>query len=184
MAEETREQALHKRALEWYAGQLRRRPLQTKVTTSALISVLGELLRAAIKKDRTSLRRIAVFAAYGGAVVAPIMHFWYSFLERSCRKYGTGVVGIIMRLVGDRLVLGPPFIAATILFLQTGLGGSLRKGAAAVKKQFLPVFAAATKLWTPAQLVNFKAVPVQYRVLYGNLVAVGWNVLLAMMVSS
>jgi len=35
------------------------------------------------------------------------------------------------------------------------------------------------KVWTPAQLINLTVIPLPLRVLYANMVALGWNVYLA-----
>uniref|UniRef100_A0A7R9YBL3 Peroxisomal membrane protein 2 n=1 Tax=Pinguiococcus pyrenoidosus TaxID=172671 RepID=A0A7R9YBL3_9STRA len=166
--------------LAWYKSQLRKRPLTTKSLSSAVIAALGELLSSALKRQRLSARRLLIFFAYGGLFVGPIMHWWYALLERHCRRYGAGTYGLLLRLLGDRLIMAPPFLLGSIFFLQTLLSGSVRGGAKAAREQFASVFSSSIKLWTPAQLVNFKLVPIEYRVLFGNLVAILWNAFLAM----
>jgi hypothetical protein len=34
-------------------------------------------------------------------------------------------------------------------------------------------------VWTPAQIINFKYVPLNFRVLFASAVALGWNAYLA-----
>lgn len=173
------ERAAVKKWLAAYNDALAKRPLLTKSITSALVSLVGEVLQSIAKRERLSPRRCATFAAYGGLFVGPVMHFWYGFLERTCRKYGSGTVGLILRIVWDRLIMGPPFIAATIFIIKVLLSGRWKRSLGSVRAQFGDVFTTALKIWTPAQVVNFRYVPVAYRVLYGNLVAVSWNVYLA-----
>jgi hypothetical protein len=36
------------------------------------------------------------------------------------------------------------------------------------------------QVWTVAQAVNFQVVPLEYRVLYGNMVALWWNIYLSL----
>ena len=35
------------------------------------------------------------------------------------------------------------------------------------------------RVWTPVQFINFSYVPLQFRVLFANVVALGWNAYLA-----
>ena len=39
---------------------------------------------------------------------------------------------------------------------------------------------AIVKVWTVAQAVNFQLVPLDYRVLFGNVVALWWNIYLSL----
>ena len=50
----------------------------------------------------------------------------------------------------------------------------------AIKKAYAAALLLNWKVWTPCQVVNFKYVPVQYRVLFGNCVALWWNIYLSM----
>lgn len=36
------------------------------------------------------------------------------------------------------------------------------------------------QVWTVAQAVNFQVVPLEYRVLFGNMVALWWNIYLSL----
>lgn len=44
---------------------------------------------------------------------------------------------------------------------------------------FVSLLTASRKVWTPAQIINFTYVPLNFRVLFASFVALGWNAYLA-----
>ena len=60
-----------------------------------------------------------------------------------------------------------------------GVPAVLSAGAIKVRTELRPTILANWKLWPLANAANFALVPLQYRVLFTNLVAVIWNVYLS-----
>jgi hypothetical protein len=50
-----------------------------------------------------------------------------------------------------------------------------------VKNSFAAALFTNWKVWTVAQAINFKLVPLEYRVLFGNCVALWWNIYLSLL---
>jgi len=54
--------------------------------------------------------------------------------------------------------------------------GTLEQALASVQTKLVPTVQKSLILWVPAQYVNFMYVPLELKVLYGNVVALLWNV--------
>lgn len=72
----------------------------------------------------------------------------------------------------------------TVLFIM-GIamlrGQSWQYGWAETKVGFWPLISAGQKLWPAVSLLNLTLVPLEYRMLVGGLVGVGWGVFLSLM---
>ena len=185
-----------KAILRAYRSALVTSPLKTKALTSCVISLLGELLGAYIKRRKffleykyanpahaprlIDIKRFAIFGFYGLAITGPLFHWWYGFLEKITREGNiTGAKGIMAKVVLDRVVLTPPFLLFTLAYIQGLLTLQPRETVVNVKKSYGSALLANWRWWTVAQLINFNYVPVEGRVLFGNFVALFWNTYLS-----
>ncbi|KAF0683779.1 Aste57867_24163 [Aphanomyces stellatus] len=164
-----------------YQDELREKPLQTKAATSAAMGVCGEVLAHTLKKKpiyTVSFRRMLAFGLYGGVVTGPIMHYWYGFLERM--RSGGNKLTPTQKLLMDRLLLTPPFVALTILMLGVLNGASATAARANLRAVYWTTLLMNWKVWTFTQWLSFNYVPPHFRVLWGNAVAVWWNCYLSL----
>lgn len=128
-------------------------------------------------------------AVYGAAFVAPFAHSWYGLLDRAIaplssaattavRSAGVNLVNLRLaarRALVDQLSVGPIF--NTGFFVSRGLiaGKSGEEIENKMRADFLRMTSYGLCLWVPAQFVNFLLVPLNYRVLYINLVGLSWS---------
>lgn len=189
--------------LTQYQEALSNKPLETKMYTSCVVSLLGEVIGSSIKQSRYrglmaanknnnrytvanmppvfDLKRLAIFGVYGLALTGPIFHWWYGFLEKTVRSWNiVGTANVLTKIALDRLVLTPPFLLLTLIYMQFMQSFNMAKTSAAVKNIYASALYLNWRVWTPAQAVNFKFVPLEYRVLFGNLVALWWNIALSL----
>lgn len=151
--------------------------LASQAVTSAAISAVGDITSQLVFEERDALdwRRLSTFTVLGGVLVAPTLHAWYSFLHR--RLPGDAMATVGRRLLLDQLAFAPTFIPSfmmTLLLLE-GHAHPARK----VRHEWWPAMLVNWQLWVPAQLINFRFVPVHFQVLFANGVAVVWNVYLS-----
>ncbi|OQR92930.1 hypothetical protein ACHHYP_03102 [Achlya hypogyna] len=168
---------------------------RTKAITSAAMGAIGEVAAHYLKHKTLhglSLRRLMAFAFYGGAITAPVMHFWYGFLEQ-VRVEGERLTSN-GKLLLDRLLLTPPFLAATLFSLSVLTGASTDASRALLRKNYITALWMNWKVWTFTQYISFHYVPAHLRVLWGttpiisassgciigNAVAVWWNCYLSL----
>eukprot|EP01031_Cornospumella_fuschlensis_P040954 gene40954-49958_t len=174
-----------------YASALQTSPLITKAITSAVISIIGEMTGSYLlsrrpgaqpRTSREMIHRAAVFGSYGLLVTGPLFHWWYGALETVVQRMNLPFndLGIIVKLALNQLVMTPPFLLLTLAYLQYFLSLNATQTVRNVKNSFAAALFTNWKVWTVAQAVNFKFVPLQYRVLFGNVIALWWNIYLSM----
>eukprot|EP00388_Colpodella_angusta_P025333 GDKK01002324.1.p1 GENE.GDKK01002324.1~~GDKK01002324.1.p1 ORF type:complete len:138 (+),score=12.87 GDKK01002324.1:1-414(+) len=129
-----------------------------------------------------SLRRMAVFASYGLVVTGPFFHWWYGVLEKnvSAMKLPSSYLVTLVKVAITQIVMTPPFLVFTLAYIKYFLSFDTHETVMAVKKTFAVALLTNYKVWTVAQAVNFQVVPLDYRVLFGNMIALWWNVYLSL----
>lgn len=121
-----------------------------------------------------------LFFFFGLAVSGPFFHWWYGTLEKLCRSAPSGTaLGIFWRVALDRLLATPPFLAATLFGLHFLQHFKPSQAVGNMRNLYWGALLMNWKVWTIAQVINFKFVPVKNRVVFGSLVAVWWNIYLS-----
>lgn len=72
----------------------------------------------------------------------------------------------------DQLLFAPTFIGVFLTSMAVLEGTPPRDK---LDKSYVPALTTNYMVWPFVQLVNFKFVPLQHRVLFVNLIAIGWN---------
>ncbi|KAJ8598306.1 hypothetical protein CTAYLR_007548 [Chrysophaeum taylorii] len=184
------------RALRWYDDCLARAPIRTKMASSGLVSAVGDGLAQLISSTPPDLKRTAAWTLCGALYFAPFLHFWYNMLARLERhvqeRYGASKTVTVL----GQLVLNQTVGAATInfffcfvfqfVFLALDFDHTLAPGVAVaravdtVRRTFLSIMLANWLVWPLPSLVNLVFVPLQYRVLFNNGVALVWKCILSL----
>jgi hypothetical protein len=125
------------------------------------------------------------FALYNVAI-APIVGRWFIFLEsRFPMPAVTQVVAktwlkasdkiTLKRMVTDQTLFAP--MSLSLFFSVMGLveTGTLEGVQAKFRDAYLPALKANYQLWPAVQLINFKFVPLQYRLPVVSTVGIVWN---------
>ncbi|KAJ8415284.1 hypothetical protein AAFF_G00422640 [Aldrovandia affinis] len=182
-----RDSAFHRRLLQQYLLLLKKYPILTKSVTSGILSALGNLLSQTLErrkniKDGSSKKDVdllgpARFAIYGLCVTGPLSHYFYQLLELllpSTVPYCT-----LKRLLLDRLVFAPAFLLLFFFVMNALEGRTFSAFQGKVRAGYWPALKMNWKVWTPFQFININYVPVEFRVLFANLVALFWYAYLA-----
>ncbi|KAL4223126.1 Mpv17 / PMP22 [Mactra antiquata] len=169
--------------LNKYLKLLQEKPLITKSCTSATVSALGNFLSQKIAPPpggKVVWRSVASYAAFAFFISAPVIHHFYLFLEKiQPKKDKPSKIDNIKRLLIDRFLFTPPFIAL-FLYVVTILEG--HGSAVAIEKirsQFWMILKMNWKVWTLFTYINVNYIPVRYRVLFGNTVGLFWSIYVA-----
>eukprot|EP00455_Lapot_gusevi_P048838 TRINITY_DN6816_c0_g1_i1.p1 TRINITY_DN6816_c0_g1~~TRINITY_DN6816_c0_g1_i1.p1 ORF type:complete len:197 (-),score=24.62 TRINITY_DN6816_c0_g1_i1:4-594(-) len=162
-----------------YAAAMKKNPLRVKVMTSGTCFLLSDLIRQALEKKQSdkpfNVKRAARMTLIGACVHAPFLHRWFIFLER---RFGPQFS--ISKLAVDQLVGLPLFIATFLTANSLLQGHSLDMVVKKLEHDWLTVVQRGILLWTPAQLINFKLVPLDFRILYMNSVSLFWGTYLSL----
>ena len=130
---------------------------------------LPHCCRACRITNTVNLKRIVSYSAVVGA--PPYSHYWFMFLERM----GTGTNTM---LVLDQLVWRPLTIAWSFLVGAYLRDGSLKNLGSNMKGGYKKAVTNGLILWVPLQYINFKFVPMQWRVLFIDVVHFFWDIYL------
>ncbi|KAF5923856.1 peroxisomal membrane protein 2 [Diceros bicornis minor] len=177
--------ALPRRALAQYLRLLRLYPVLTKAATSGILSALGNLLAQMSEKQQKKencSQKLDVsgplrYAIYGFFFTGPLSHFFYLFLEHWIPSE-VPLAGV-KRLLLDRLLFAPAFLLLFFFIMNFLEGRDTAAFAAKMRSGFWPALRMNWRVWTPVQFININYVPLQFRVLFANVVALFWYAYLA-----
>ncbi|RPB25690.1 hypothetical protein L211DRAFT_96770 [Terfezia boudieri ATCC MYA-4762] len=162
--------------IRWYQTRLARSPLLTQSVTTGILFAAGDCISQQVVERRGfqnyDVLRTARMGAYGGFIFGPMVVQWYRLLERSIRFPGRPSMEIVSRVAADQLIFTP----VNMVFFFSGLslleGGSVTEK---LKSSYSSTLLTNWMVWPAVQLVNFKLVPLNHRLLVVNLISLGWN---------
>ncbi|KAL1189192.1 Peroxisomal membrane protein PMP22 [Cardamine amara subsp. amara] len=164
--------------LSWYLALLSDSPVLTKAVTSALLTLIGDLIcQLAINKTSSlDKKRTLTFTILGLGLVGPALHFWYLYLSKVVTA--SGLTGTVLRLLLDQFVFAPVFVGVFLSAVVT-LEGKPSNVIPKLQQEWTGAVLANWQLWIPFQFLNFRFVPQNFQVLASNIVALAWNVILS-----
>ncbi|CAL0322887.1 unnamed protein product [Lupinus luteus] len=164
--------------LSWYLALLEQYPVPVKALTSAILTLIGDLICQLVidKVQSVDLKRTFLFTVIGFGLVGPTLHFWYLYLSKLVPQPGAS--GAVLRLVLDQFLFSPIFIGVFLSTLLT-LEGRPSEAIPKLKQEWFSAVLANWQLWIPFQFFNFRFVPQQFQVLAANVIALAWNVILS-----
>ncbi|KAJ2981602.1 hypothetical protein NQ176_g1927 [Zarea fungicola] len=161
--------------LRWYNARLAARPLLTQSITTAVLFATGDITaqqlvdkRGLEKHDFTRTGRMAL---YGGFVFGPAATTWFNFLARRV-TFANKRVETAARVIIDQSLFAPVAIGAFLSSMATMEGASASER---LQKMWWPTLCTNWMVWPFVQTINFTFLPLQYRVLFANVVSIGWN---------
>ncbi|RID68751.1 hypothetical protein BRARA_C00890 [Brassica rapa] len=164
--------------LSWYLALLSNYPVLTKAVTSAILTLIGDLICQLTINRTSSLdkKRTLTFTILGLGLVGPALHFWYLYLSKVVTA--SGLSGAVLRLLLDQFVFAPVFVGV-FLSAVVALEGKPSHVIPKLKQEWTGAVVANWQLWIPFQFLNFRFVPQNFQVLASNVVALAWNVILS-----
>lgn len=163
-----------------YARVMRDHPVKTQLITTGTVMLSGDLIAQKVLERRSTVDvpRAARFFVMGVGFVGPILRVWYITLERLVGTTG-GRAMVIKKVLLDQGVFTPVFIPSFLSALGALQGRSWEGIKDMVRADYLAILKANYMLWPAAQLINFRFVPLAYRVPFASCVALVWNIYLA-----
>jgi len=151
-----------------------KQPLPTNCVLYGSLSGLAELSQQTVlyklstqsgdKKDKYDLRSVGNYVAVGGGVFAPVLHFWYKWLDRVMP--GTAARIVARKVAVDAVVFAVPYYTAFYVCLNYLSKVPLEESLAELRKKLVPTILSTTAFWVPAQTINFRYISPKYRVIY------------------
>ncbi|KAL3668400.1 hypothetical protein V7S43_006488 [Phytophthora oleae] len=172
-----------------YDRWLRDSPLLTKGVTSAVLFGLGDRIAQRTENSETGndaedhhgLKRTVRMMLWGGLVFAPVGHAWYNLLEKAVRS--KGAASIVKKIAVDQVIFSPPLSLAFFTYAGVSEGKPVRETVASAVAKLPPTLAVNWTVWPLVHVCTFGFVPLQYRILFINVVNIGWSAFLSRMAS-
>ncbi|XP_004303336.1 PREDICTED: protein sym-1 [Fragaria vesca subsp. vesca] len=164
--------------LSWYLDLLAKYPVLIKALTSAILTLIGDVICQLVidQVPCLDLKRTFLFTLLGLVLVGPTLHFWYLYLSKLVTFPGAS--GAFMSLLLDQFLFSPMFIGVFLSALMT-LEGRPSQVIPKLQQEWFSSVLANWQLWVPFQFLNFRFVPQQFQVLAANVIALVWNVILS-----
>ncbi|XP_014668995.1 PREDICTED: mpv17-like protein 2 [Priapulus caudatus] len=151
--------------------------LVTNVGISMTLSAAGDVLQQHYQMsqgrhvawDRRRTRHLAT----SGMTVGFGCHWWYLFLDR--KLPGRALPIVLKKMVADQVIFSP--VMWSVFFVTLGLleGTGARHMVNETIFKGQKLWTAELLVWPPAQMVNFMLLPTHYRVLYDNVISLGFD---------
>ncbi|XP_068461158.1 peroxisomal membrane protein 2 [Clinocottus analis] len=182
-----RDAAIHVRLLQQYLVLLKKYPILTKSVTSGILTALGNLLSQILEAKKKANNGAVVsqvdpagaarYAIYGLVITGPLSHYFYQLMEMWMPS--TDPLCIVKRLLLDRLVFAPGFLLIFYFVMNILEAKGWRDFEKKMRGSYWTALKMNWKVWTPFQFININFVPVQFRVLFANVIALFWYAYLA-----
>ncbi|CAO3698681.1 hypothetical protein G6F56_007378 [Rhizopus delemar] len=136
---------------------------------------------------RWDFARTFRFAAYNFCV-APIGGKWYIFLDRFFpmpKSVATAALArqankmVIKRMVTDQALFAPSGLVLFFTVMGLSETGHWRGVLEKMKDAYVPALIANYKVWPAVQFINFKFMPLQYRLPFVSSLGIVWNAYLS-----
>ncbi|KAJ1463154.1 hypothetical protein M885DRAFT_455720 [Pelagophyceae sp. CCMP2097] len=189
-------------AAQWYMSQLETRPMSTKMWTAGIIGGCGDALSQILSVGPFRAERCAAFVCVNAGFVAPMMAPWFGFLNGRAAyakkhtklpKWAISVLQVsadqtffvftFYALFFPALELAKWAMALVFRFEYQPITGALAAGFAGTKVHFWPTLLINWRIWPLVNLFNFGLVPPKLQLLVSNVISVGWNYILSLMVN-
>ncbi|KAH9607742.1 hypothetical protein KSS87_008969 [Heliosperma pusillum] len=154
-----------------YLDLLVKFPVLTKAVTSALLTLIGDVICQLLVMDN-------LYCDYSVIIfVHRCLHSCrYLFISKLVTMPGAS--GAFLRLILDQLFFAPIFVGVFLSASMT-LEGRSSLVVPKLQQEWFSSVLANWQLWIPFQFLNFRFVPQQFQVLASNFVALVWNVILS-----
>ncbi|XP_026481156.1 protein Mpv17 [Ctenocephalides felis] len=165
-----------RRVLAAYQAMLAKQPFLTQVAQTSLIMGVGDFIAQKFLEKKPfsqyEISRTLGFCFVGATVVAPWLTVWYRTLHRIVKP---SKFAPLQKMLMDQILMAPNFTFAIVTSLNLVTGKSFHQAIAETKTTYVDIMKANYCLWPFAQLVNFYMMPLNYQVLFVQVVSVGWN---------
>lgn len=151
--------------------------LLTNISISTFLSGAGDVLQQRYQLTSGGLSsfnrgRTCRMSAAGG-VTGVICHYWYIWLDRVLMGHSPAIV--LRKVLLDQLVFSPVFIVSFLASFELLRGNGPDGIARTVRSKFLELYKAEWTVWPAAQAFSFYALSTKYRVLWDNVVSLGYD---------
>jgi len=144
-----------------------------------LVGAGDVIAQQAVEKKGKShdVMRTAKMTVMGLCVLGPGLRTWYLILDRVVK--GAGTSAAVKKMLMDQTLWAPSFLAMFFCLVGAMNGKEVEEIKDKFRSDYIDAMKINYMIWPAVQIVNFKFVPMQHRVIVVNIVALFWNTYLA-----
>lgn len=144
--------------------------------TTSILFATGDITAQQLVERRGlkahDLTRTGRMALYGGCVFGPVATTWFNLLARKITIPGRPRLETLARVGCDQGAFAPVMIGVFLSSMATMEGASPKER---LEKTWWTALKTNWMIWPMVQFVNFTYLPLQHRVLFANIISIGWN---------
>ncbi|XP_044267064.1 protein Mpv17 [Tribolium madens] len=163
-----------------YETFLIRHPKMTQAVQTGVLMGAGDVISQVFIEEqpvkKLNYKRTLQFVSVGAFYVGPALTIWYGVLDKYVGKSGKRVA--LTKVALDQICFAPVCLLGFMVTVGALQGKTVQEVKRAIRETYPDILLANYKLWPAAQTINFYFVPLQYQVLYAQVVALFWNVYL------
>ncbi|EGG14075.1 pmp22 family protein [Cavenderia fasciculata] len=172
------------RAYSGYVDALHTKPILTKAVTTGTLYFISDTISQHLENRKKASDewkfdyvRAFKFSVFGFVITGPTFHFWYHILDTSFPKKVFSHV--IIKAALDQIICAPIFDA--VFFMGMGVldGKSKEDIYTKLKNDWLRTYLVDCAVWPICNIVSFRYISNKQRVLFMNIVNIGWAAFLA-----
>lgn len=168
----------------WYNKVIEQRPITTKCFTSFITFGCGDLICQQIEKFTNKEKKFdfmrTIKQGSFGFVVTPYLHLQFCIIMPYLFR-GKGLVYTIKNITYDQSIGAPIFTSLFFMYLDMSSGKRFEEAKKELQVKLLPTLIMNWKIWPFLMAINFAFLPIQYRVLYANIMGMFWSAYLSYM---
>mmetsp|Transcript_1675 Transcript_1675/g.2978 ORF Transcript_1675/g.2978 Transcript_1675/m.2978 type:complete len:216 (-) Transcript_1675:275-922(-) len=166
------------RAWTGYLNKLSSDPLMTKSISAGVLSVVSDLVAKILSKEKVKTSSLFNELTMGLIIRGPINHWFHLLLDnvifrKARNQFAPGI--IIGKLVLDQFVFSPLFIALYFIVNGFMLDQRMQDIADKIITTLPKVMLKNWSVWIPANAISYALIPLNLRVLYGNIISIFWT---------
>ena len=184
-------------AVRWYDGALNRNPLRTKIATSFTVLTTADVARQFAEGSPSDdnegtvwdPNRTLIMSVWGLTAHPTTIHNWFNFLERFIGPSPVRGPKLVLaavtarKVVTDQFLASPFFLGSFIAYSALMRGEGVAGAQQRLREDWFTMTKAGWSTWFVAHTINFSLVPLHWRLLYINIVTLGFGTFLSLMAS-
>lgn len=162
-----------------YNNSLAKRPYLVPSLQTSFLLGLGDIIAQNLIEDSSPYEYVRTIRFAGiGLFLGPGLTVWYRVLDKFIGS-DKGIKSSLKKVAIDQCVFSPAMMVVFMGTFSALQGASFAQFKDNLEKNYVDILLNNYKVWPAVQILNFSIVPLQFRVLVVQVVALGWNTYLA-----
>jgi len=171
-----------------YSKLLIEKPLLTKSLTSCATNAFSDVLCQKViittkeeEKDISTSasidkERLGQAAVTGLIWSGPVTHYWYKLLfGKLTASIKEPITGLVVQILLDSIIFSPITVSGYFTLRSIMEGSGIDGIKDKLNTRLVKTVLGAWKFWPAANVINFGLVPLEFRVLYMNVLSIFWS---------